>query len=60
LISNIEARNYLIPGTYSNGTTYTTPYSSVRDGEFTGRFAGLGHTVTNLTLQANGWNVGLF
>jgi autotransporter-associated beta strand protein len=60
LISNIEAQPYFIQNYHANGTpSTTTSYSSVRDGEFTGRFAGLGHTITNLTLSGAS-NVGLF
>jgi filamentous hemagglutinin family protein len=64
LRTNINASTYLqagVPGV-NNGTGVGNPYpySSVRSGSFTGTFAGLGHTISNLQIKANGWNSGLF
>jgi hypothetical protein len=64
LRSDINAATYLQPGVVSfnggNGVGDPYPYSSVRAGNFSGTFAGLGHTISNLQIKGTSTNAGLF
>ncbi len=65
LLGDIDAQNFLLPGVAGQdngrGVGNPYPYAAIRDGIFTKSFAGLGHTISNLSVRSNGAsNAGLF
>ena len=64
-LNNINSRglqgNYaLAQDINASGTTYTSALIGNGSSDFAGTFAGLGHTLDNLTITANTGNAGLF
>jgi len=65
LLGDIDAQSFLLPGVTGQdngrGVGNPYPYTTIREGVFTGTFAGLGHTISNLSVRSSGTsNAGLF
>ncbi len=61
--TNLNGHYALAGDLDAGGTTYTSALIGGSNGPFTGTFAGFGHTISNLTINASGGNtqyVGLF